>query len=90
MGRRVRRVSDVQMCCVFLESCDEGFEGGTLDDDAFCGHADLAGVEEAAVDEGSGCVFDIGVRENLDTVIPLMSFVFLGRKLVSCRTYDSW
>lgn len=90
MGRRVRRVPDVQMCGVFFESCDERLKRRTLDDDAFCGHADLPGVEEAAVDEGSSCVFDIGVLEYLDTTISSMSSIFLDSQPVSCRTYDSW
>lgn len=44
-----------------VEGGEEGGEGGTEDDYAFGGHADLTGVEETAEDEGSGGVFDVGV-----------------------------
>lgn len=62
----IERVSHVHVSDVFLESGDEGLDDWSLDDDAFCGHADLAGVEEATPDEGTGCVFDVGVLEDLN------------------------
>jgi len=62
---RILGIADGEGVEVFFDRGDKRLERWSLYNHALCGHANLARVEESAKNDGSRCLFYVGIRKDL-------------------------